>query len=155
MASNNNREYSNGEITVFWKPDACIHATTCFMKLRKVFDPTKRPWVNMQGASTQEIIDIVEQCPTDALTWKWNRDLTPVESERLHEQPPGDERVPVPPTEITIIENGPALIKGKFSMRHNTGEVIPTASQIALCRCGYSRNQPFCDGTHHSAGFKG
>jgi uncharacterized Fe-S cluster protein YjdI len=154
MTKSNNREYTNGEITVFWKPDTCIHATICFMKLRKVFDPTKRPWVNMEGASTQEIIDIVEQCPTDALTWKWNRDLTTAEKEELTNEPAGDEMVPAPVAEITIIENGPALVKGKFRLQKTSGEKYETAEQIALCRCGASRNKPFCDGSHHGSGFK-
>jgi uncharacterized Fe-S cluster protein YjdI len=160
MTKSNDREYSNGEITVFWKPDACIHSTVCFMKLRKVFDPTKRPWVNMQGAGTQEIIDIVEQCPTDALTWKWNYDLTKAEKEELKSEPAGEELVPTPiaptpGTVITIIENGPALVRGKFTMNSASGEKIETAGQIALCRCGSSRNKPFCDGSHHISGFRG
>lgn len=155
MSKSNDREYSNGEITVFWKPDACIHATICFMKLRKVFDPTKRPWVNMNGASTQEIIDIVEQCPTNALTWKWNRDLSVAEQEELASEPKGEEVVPAPVTDIILIENGPALIRGKFTMKRTSGEQIETSGQIALCRCGTSRNKPFCDGSHHNSGFKG
>jgi uncharacterized Fe-S cluster protein YjdI len=155
MSNSNNREYTNGEITVFWKPDTCIHATTCFMKLRKVFDPTKRPWVNMQGASTEEIIGIVDQCPTDALTWKYNRDLTANEKKELAAEPAGEEMVPLPVTEITLIENGPALIKGKFRMKNMAGEVIETAPQIAICRCGASLNKPFCDGSHHTSGFRG
>ena len=148
MASSNNREYTNGEITVFWRPDACIHATICFMKLRKVFDPSKRPWVNMQGASTQEIIDIVEQCPTDALTWKWNRDLTAGEKESLGKGNETEEIVPAPVAEIRLIDNGPALVKGKFRLLGQSGERIETADQIALCRCGRSRRHPFCDGSH-------
>lgn len=155
MNKNNNREYTNGEITVFWKPDTCIHATICFMKLRKVFDPTKRPWVNMQGATTQEIIDIVDQCPTDALTWKWNRDLTVSEAEELNNELEGEEMVPLPVTEISIVENGPALIKGKFRMKKSSGEPFETPAQIALCRCGSSHNKPFCDGSHFNSGFRG
>jgi len=155
MSVNNNREYSNGEITVFWKPDACIHSTICFMKLRKVFNPAKRPWVNMKGATTQEIIDIVEQCPTDALTWKWNRDLSAAEEQELTSPNPAEEIVPIPLTEIIILENGPALIKGKFKVCKASGEAYHTGSQVVLCRCGASHNKPFCDGTHHTTGFKG
>ena len=148
--SSNDREYTNGEITVFWKPDACIHATICFMKLRKVFDPTKRPWVNMKGASTQEIIAIVDQCPTDALTWKYNKDLSDTEKEGLAKEPVGEEVVPVPVTEITLLDNGPALIKGKFRIVNQMGQKIETAEQVALCRCGRSKNLPFCDGSHRN-----
>lgn len=148
MSGNNDREYTNGEITVFWKPDACIHATICFMKLRKVFDPTKRPWVNMKGATTEEIISIVDQCPTDALTWKWNKDLSDTEKQGLASAPTGEEVVPAPVTEITLIDRGPALIKGKFRLMNQMGSRIETAEQIALCRCGRSKNLPFCDGSH-------
>jgi uncharacterized Fe-S cluster protein YjdI len=155
MTQSNNREYTNGEITVFWKPDACIHATVCFMKLRKVFDPTKRPWVNMDGASTEEIIKIVEQCPTDALTWKWNRDLTSEEKDELTAEQTSEEKVPMPMTEIIIMENGAALIKGNFRMKKASGEIIETPQQIALCRCGHSRNKPFCDGNHYETKFRG
>ena len=70
----NNRDYTNGEITVYWRPKECIHATTCFRELRAVFDPGKRPWVNMKGASTKEIIRIVDLCPTNALSYKYNKD---------------------------------------------------------------------------------
>lgn len=155
MSSDNNRQYRNGEITVFWKPDSCIHATICFMKLRKVFDPTKRPWVNMDNGTTKEIIDIVEQCPTDALTWKWNKELTDEEKAYQKKTPSADERVPVPPaTEILIIDNGPAIIKGNFKVSRGSGKKIEAANQVALCRCGGSKNQPFCDGSHLVNGFR-
>ncbi len=156
MAENpNNRQYTNGEITVFWKPETCIHATICFMKLRKVFNPAKRPWVDMSGASTEEIIKVVDQCPTDALTWKWNKDLTDAEKTRPKGEAAADEVVPTPVTDVMIIENGPAIIKGKFKVTDGTGKLIETSGQIAICRCGASRNKPFCDGTHHVTGFKG
>ena len=143
------RHYSNGEITVVWKPDLCIHATICFMRLRKVFDPSKRPWVNMQGATTQEIISIVDQCPTDALTWKWNKDLTASEKKELTAEKPAEEIVPAPVTDITLIEGGGALIKGRFRLKKQSGEIIETANQIILCRCGLTKNPPFCDASHH------
>ena len=70
--SNRNRTYSNGTITVVWQPAECIHAGECFTTLRKVFDPVKRPWVRMDGAPTEAIIDTIERCPSKALTFFWN-----------------------------------------------------------------------------------
>ncbi len=51
--------YTNGEVIVIWKPDQCIHSTFCWRQLHNVFDPGKRPWINMEGGTTQQIIDQV------------------------------------------------------------------------------------------------
>jgi len=64
------REYTNGEITVVWKPDICQHARYCWTLLPGVFDPKNRPWVNMEGATTEAIIAQVKKCPSGALTWR-------------------------------------------------------------------------------------
>ena len=154
MSNPNDRQYTNGEITVFWKPDACIHATICFMKLRKVFDPTKRPWVNMANGSTKEISAICDECPTDALEWKWNKDLTEEEKENAGKRPVSEEKVPAaPPTEILIIDNGPAIVRGNFTITR-AGKKIEASKQAAICRCGGSKNHPFCDGSHLVNGFR-
>jgi len=157
MDNPNDRDYTNGEITVFWKPDECIHATICFMKLRKVFDPTKRPWVNMNAAPTDDIIRICDECPTDALTWKFNNELTEEEVERSMNRPKTAEKVPTAPVaaELVIVANGPAILKGEFNVRKGTGEKIEASKHVAFCRCAGSKNQPFCDGSHLVNGFKG
>lgn len=61
--------YTNGDITVVWKPDVCKHSGRCVTGLPTVFNLTKRPWTNMQGATSEEIINQVNKCPTGALTW--------------------------------------------------------------------------------------
>lgn len=61
--------YSNGEITVIWRPSRCWHSGNCFNGLPKVFDPASKPWVDMKAASTDEIIAQVEKCPSKALSW--------------------------------------------------------------------------------------
>jgi putative redox protein len=62
--------YSNDEISVAWKPELCKHAARCATQLPQVFNPQARPWVNMDGATSQEIIDQVAKCPTGALSIK-------------------------------------------------------------------------------------
>jgi uncharacterized Fe-S cluster protein YjdI len=68
------KHYTNGDVTVVWKPNLCIHSTNCFRGLLQVFNPAKRPWVNPQGASTEKIIEQVKQCPSQALSYFVNQD---------------------------------------------------------------------------------
>lgn len=67
------KKYSNGEVTVFWKPRICRHSAKCFASLSAVFDPRRRPWIDMSGAPTEKIIATVMNCPSAALTYKKER----------------------------------------------------------------------------------
>ena len=67
-------KYSNGEVTIVWKPDICIHSAKCFKGLPEVFDPKKRPWINAEGATTERIIEQVKICPSGALSYFMNAD---------------------------------------------------------------------------------
>ncbi|MGH9387422.1 MAG: (4Fe-4S)-binding protein [Vicinamibacterales bacterium] len=64
------KRYSNGEVTVIWQPSLCIHSGICFRGLPKVFDPRRRPWVILEGTSTEEIVKQVERCPSGALSYE-------------------------------------------------------------------------------------
>ncbi|MFC2088299.1 (4Fe-4S)-binding protein [Calditrichota bacterium] len=63
------RKYSNQEVTVKWEPAKCIHSQICFRGLPEVFDPNVRPWINIQGSSTENIVSQVKACPSGALTY--------------------------------------------------------------------------------------
>ena len=54
------KEYTNGEITIVWKPDICIHSGICVKTLPHVYKPNERPWIQMEHATSQEMIDINE-----------------------------------------------------------------------------------------------
>lgn len=60
--------YSNGEITINWKPDMCAHSGICVKGLAGVFNPRRKPWIDMSQAETQQIIDQVKKCPSGALS---------------------------------------------------------------------------------------
>ncbi len=72
FAYSNNEEkshtYTNDDITVVWKPELCRHAARCATQLPTVFNPAAKPWVNMDGATSQEIREQVARCPTGALS---------------------------------------------------------------------------------------
>jgi len=152
---NNNKEYTNGEITVYWQPKKCIHATICYVELIEVFNPRKRPWVSMDGAPTKRIIEIVDKCPTEALTYKWNKDIDG--GEKPASLPKNEtEAITNPivrPVEIRVMKDGPIVITGKVRLTDNDGKEYKTYSITSICRCGQSGNLPFCDGTHRKIGF--
>lgn len=64
-----NKTYSNGEITVHWNPELCIHSGHCARNLSAVFNPRIKPWITMDGASSEQITRTVDGCPSGALTW--------------------------------------------------------------------------------------
>ena len=174
MTDPRNRQYTNGEITVFWVPSKCIHATTCFRELIEVFNPGRRPWINMEGAHTRKIIEVTNKCPTQAIVWKQNTDLSEVE---ISNQRPGtrEEENPetlatptemskepdtesqkstrVKPTNVRIMKDGPIVVEGKFKILGKDGDELKPSIMTSFCRCGNSKNMPYCDGTHRKIGF--
>lgn len=66
------KKYSNGELTVIWRPEKCIHAGYCVRLLPQVYDPHQTPWVKPQNASTQQLVDQIRQCPSGALSYRLN-----------------------------------------------------------------------------------
>lgn len=72
--SKETHQYTNNEITIIWKPSVCIHSTLCWKGLIDVFSPKERPWIKMDGASTEKIIEQVRKCPSGALSYIYNKD---------------------------------------------------------------------------------
>lgn len=55
---------------------------------------------------------------------------------------------------VDLMKDGPILVKGKIELKDSSGKPIQTDETVALCRCGASKNKPFCDGSHNVVGFK-
>ena len=163
----NNRKYSNNDIEVFWKPEKCIHASTCYQELIEVFNPSQRPWVNMKGAPTKKIIEVVNKCPTEALMWKWedeekNEKVTGEDTNHIKIKEPDAYRKLLDDMEqekssksfyVRIMRDGPVVIEGEFRVVTSEGEELKTGTFASFCRCGQSNSMPFCDGIHRKTGF--
>lgn len=137
------KHYKKGDLTVVWKPDQCIHSKKCWTGLLNVFDPRKRPWINMDGAEEAEIIEQVTKCPSGALSYILERKET---NEAGAET---DTAI-----SVEVMKNGPLLVYGKLTVKDANGNEIEKNKVTAFCRCGGSSNKPFCDGTHMKIGFK-
>lgn len=136
------KKYTNGEVTIVWKPNQCIHSTICFKGLGQVFDPRRRPWITPEQATTEQIIDQIKKCPSGALSYYMNSetaDPVKVDAETIVETAP----------------NGPLLVYGNVTVKDADGHVTKKHNVTAFCRCGGSANKPFCDGSHKKIGFVG
>jgi uncharacterized Fe-S cluster protein YjdI len=73
MDSNNlKKEYTNGEVTVVWQSGKCIHSANCVRNNPDVFQPKEKPWIKIDGSSTDKIIETVQKCPSGTLTFNKN-----------------------------------------------------------------------------------
>ncbi|MEI6900729.1 MAG: (4Fe-4S)-binding protein [Bacteroidota bacterium] len=142
------KEYSNGEITVFWRSELCIHSANCLLTLPRVFSNRRKPWINLAGAESKEIMKAVDTCPSRALTYLKSNTFRIQKPRKTKKQTPKFAR-------IQIMKDGPALVTGNFIVRDGAKKKIKLDSEVAaLCRCGHSEKKPFCDGTHLIKGFK-
>lgn len=138
--------YDNDEITVHWDSKVCIHSAVCIKNLGKVFDTKKKPWINVNAGTPEEIQNLIHTCPSGALSYvipektKHKVTILNMDTENV---------------KVTISENGPYLIKGNFIVEDAAGNTVETKETAALCRCGVSSNKPFCDGSHRNIEFKG
>lgn len=65
-------EYSNGEITILWKPHLCTHAGVCVRLLPQVYKVGDRPWIKPYNAPTEELKAQIDRCPSGALSYRMN-----------------------------------------------------------------------------------
>ena len=137
------KQYAKGDIRVIWKPDLCIHSAKCVHALPEVFDPKARPWINVDGADRDAIIEAVNRCPSGALSIQY--DQTTAAPTPLAENA----------TKVEIIENGPLMVHGDLTVCDPVGNETSKTRVTAFCRCGASENKPYCDGRHRKIGFEG
>lgn len=145
------REYKNDHLIVYWYPEQCAHPGTCVRLLPKVFDVNRRPWVDINAASPEEIIKAIDQCPSGALKYSLPAG-SKVDPALAHG--PGSVQYPAenpPAVRIKAVPKGPLWVEGPAEVVNLKGEVLQAGGRLALCSCGKTGNHPFCDGSHRHA----
>lgn len=123
------------EITIRFDSSKCIHARRCVLGLPDVFKPgTPGGWMFPQNARGAEIARVIDSCPSGALSYT------------RHDGGLGEQVPPV--NTIRLWENGPNEVRGDVTIE---GE--DPATRVLLCRCGKSKNKPFCDNSHREDAF--
>ena len=132
------REYDSADITIRFDLRQCIHAQECVHGHAEVFQEDRKPWIDAAQGSPDDIAAVIHRCPTGALTYE-RKDAGP------QEEAPQRNTVKVDP-------DGPLFIHGALTVHSANGE--EQRIRMALCRCGASRNTPFCDNSHKDIDFK-
>lgn len=139
------KKYTNGEVTIVWKPDTCIHSTICWKQatgLPEVFNPAVRPWIKPEAATTEQIVSQVKKCPSGALSFYMNDEETKIEDVTAE-------------CIVETVPDGPLLVYGNITIKEKEGSASKKNNMTAFCRCGASGNKPYCDGSHKKIEFKG
>jgi uncharacterized Fe-S cluster protein YjdI len=137
------KKYSNGDVTVIWKPHLCIHSGNCVKALPKVYNPKEKPWIKAENATTAELKAQIALCPSGALSYVLEKPQQNKEEAKENVL-----------TRIEVRKNGPLMVHGVLEVTH--GETTDRKERItAFCRCGSSQNKPYCDGTHNKIAFQG
>ncbi|WP_258104731.1 (4Fe-4S)-binding protein [Marinoscillum sp. MHG1-6] len=61
------KTYQKEDITVTWESEKCIHSGVCARGLAAVFKPREKPWIQVDNASKEDIVNQVKKCPSGAL----------------------------------------------------------------------------------------
>ena len=132
------RTYRGRDVEVSFDFDICIHVGACLAGDPEVFELHRRPWILPDADAADAVAEVVRPCPSGALQYR-----------RLDGQ--AQETPPDPPV-VAPLRNGPLLVHGSIAVRRADGTtaVLPRAT---LCRCGLSKNKPFCDNSHLAGRF--
>jgi CDGSH-type Zn-finger protein/uncharacterized Fe-S cluster protein YjdI len=126
----------SSELVVHFDGKTCIHARRCVLGLPKVFVPgAEGGWIFPDQASADEVTRIIDTCPSGALTY-------------ARKDGAADECLPQVNT-ARLWQNGPVEYKGDLSIAGDEAR-----QRAVLCRCGHSKNKPYCDNSHIEAGFE-
>lgn len=138
--SNKPFNYPGKEIDVQWDGQLCIHIGECGRAQGDLFIGGRKPWCQPDLSSNEGVEDVVSRCPTGALTYLY------------HDGSRSEQAVATNTAQVTY--NGPIYLRGDLAIAGAPDQAPGLNFRAALCRCGQSRNKPFCDNSHETADFK-
>ena len=141
--------YPGEQVTIFDNRGTCQHSGLCTDRLATVFRTDAEPFVAPSGGRLDEIIRAVRDCPSGALSYALDDAEARAQVDWDGTRPPA----------IEVTKDGPYRVTGQITVASATGEPEPQGAgasreHYALCRCGQSRNKPFCSGMHWYVGFR-
>ena len=134
-------EYAGDAQTVTWDRRLCIHVGECGSAKGDLFVGGRDPWCDPNVSDRDDIADVVARCPTGALAVRDQDGIAVIEAAPAE-------------NEVLIANDGPLYISGDLSIDGASDDMQSVARRAALCRCGASKNKPFCDNSHRDIDFQ-
>ena len=129
------------EATIHFDAQRCIHSRTCVLSHPDVFVPNVvGEWIHPDAQPVEELIRIGQNCPSGA--------ITVIRTAPAQGGFANSNGAPIVNT-VRVRENGPLAVEAELHIK-GAAQSNPRAT---LCRCGQSKNKPYCDGSHVAAGF--
>lgn len=140
MAGKKDFTYPGEKAQVTWNGALCIHIGECGRAKGDLFVGGRKPWCQPDLATDEEVVEVVLRCPTGALSYEF-ADGSHVETADASNT-------------VNVAYNGPLFLRGDLDIEGAPEDVPGLKYRAALCRCGRSRNKPFCDNSHEDANFR-
>lgn len=128
------KDYRGEKITVHFNRGVCSHDGSCVRLLPSVFNVNRRPWINPDAATVDELVSVIHKCPSGALAYT----VDGVLHKSFYSGGPF----------IKTMPKGPIAVFGDIELKDDQGTKPETGDHYVLCGCGSSKNAPFCSGDH-------
>ncbi len=133
------KTYSGESIDVGWNESLCIHLAECGRSSGELFVGKRQPWCQPDLVAVDDVVSVVKRCSSGALSYT-RKDGRAGEA-------------PAERNEIVVSSRGPLYATGDLHLTGAPEDRSGVRFRAALCRCGQSKNKPFCDNTHEASGF--
>lgn len=140
MSEDKTFEFPGEKIKVSWDGRLCIHVAECGQAQGELFVGGRKPWCLPDLVDPEEVVEVVERCPSGALVYQARDD--------------GIEEQPAAQNTVAVTCNGPYYLSGELDIEGAADDMPGVRFRAALCRCGKSSGKPFCDNSHEAAGFR-
>ncbi|MEO1796839.1 MAG: CDGSH iron-sulfur domain-containing protein [Pseudomonadota bacterium] len=127
-------DVNGASVTISYTPVLCTHAAQCQARAIAVFNPKQKPWIQPENGTLEGIMDVIAACPSGAL--------------RVAVGAQPGQHMTTGEVSIQVEKDGPYHVTNVPLDAEFNGAGASRA-KYSLCRCGLSKNKPFCDGSHY------
>lgn len=131
--------FGGAKTDVDWDERLCIHIGECGRADNELFVGGRKPWCRPDDVSVEQVADVVDRCPSGALTYA--------------RKDGGDTETADDENTVRVMYNGPLFVRGRLEVDGAAPDMDGVRFRAALCRCGLSKNKPFCDNSHGEGRF--